>query len=409
MSRPMVPAPTLGDVIELGALMTPTAQGVIGLLPAGRLGQEQHRPSRGGRWHGRLIKAILSVRHGEIAPHLLLNPARPGSTGLKPPCGYRHNWTPGRRPRASASRGQRLRLQRYQAHVIVEEVPSKQRPRQESAARYCCAVGTYACGTRHPGCDVGRRLEATPCSVADVGLTLANVAPSSPTDGLWWAPRRRNWRHDSATWPLPKVLRPRRPDPGKLEELARLWAEGGEIDWARLSRSSGARMTSLPGHPFQRQRYWPDPVVDEDRPPHTGAPPADPRPHQPVTAVARQRAGSLRAFIDERARRVLSDEPLEPLDPDLPLLEQGFTSLAAMELGKILERDLGTTVPSTFIFNYPTINSMAAFFTSESAQQSTAVLVESPPSEMAHPEYDYLDDLSEEDLEVLIDREVSVR
>jgi acyl transferase domain-containing protein len=390
----------LGDVIELGALIDTYGAGRDRLAPllVGSVKTNIGHLEAGAGMAG-LIKAILSVQHGEIAPHLHLTRPTPrvnwAEAALRVPTQLTP-WPAIERPRRAAVSA--FGFSGTNAHVIVEEVVSETAAGSgvggpvllPLSARTPAALDTLAA-------TLADWLEATPCSLADVGLTLATrrtvfanrraVVGATPAE---LAARLRN--------EAPPQCSPPGGDPNqrKLEELARLWAEGGEIDWARLYGSSGARMTSLPGHPFQRQRYWPDPVVDEDRPP------------QPVTAVARQRAGSLRAFIDERARRVLSDEPLDPLDPDLPLLEQGFTSLAAMELGKILERDLGTTVPSTFLFNYPTINSMAAFFTGEVAQQSKAEVPELPPSETAHPEYDYLDDLSEEDLEVLIDREVSV-
>ncbi len=160
------------------------------------------------------------------------------------------------------------------AHVIVE------RCHRNSGRVRSRRPGTAALSARTPAAldtlaaTLADWLEATPCSVADVGLTLATrrtvfanrraVVGATPAE---LAARLRNVAPPQSSPPLGDPTR------GKLEELARLWAEGGEIDWARLSRSSGARMTSLPGHPFQRQRYWPDPVVDEDRPPHTGAPP----------------------------------------------------------------------------------------------------------------------------------------
>jgi acyl transferase domain-containing protein len=54
------------------------------------------------------------------------------------------------------------------------------------------------------------------------------------------------------------------PGPGSaadwvLTALARLWQSGSTIDWATLHRGGGRRV-QLPAYPFQRSRYWVDPV-----------------------------------------------------------------------------------------------------------------------------------------------------
>ncbi len=43
---------------------------------------------------------------------------------------------------------------------------------------------------------------------------------------------------------------------GRLDKLLALWAEGIDIDWARLPRSTRPAIVSLPTYPFARDRYW---------------------------------------------------------------------------------------------------------------------------------------------------------
>ncbi|MER6596766.1 amino acid adenylation protein, partial [Micromonospora purpureochromogenes] len=47
---------------------------------------------------------------------------------------------------------------------------------------------------------------------------------------------------------------------GRLRDLAADWVAGRDVDWAALHPDEGARRTGLPGYPFQRRRYWIDPV-----------------------------------------------------------------------------------------------------------------------------------------------------
>ncbi len=48
-----------------------------------------------------------------------------------------------------------------------------------------------------------------------------------------------------------------------LSAAGRLWLGGVTLDWQRL-HPAGRRRVPLPSYPFQRQRYWVDPLVDAD-------------------------------------------------------------------------------------------------------------------------------------------------
>ncbi|HEV7615056.1 MAG TPA: type I polyketide synthase, partial [Solirubrobacterales bacterium] len=62
--------------------------------------------------------------------------------------------------------------------------------------------------------------------------------------------------------PTMPALRGERPDPEALmTALAELWAAGTKVDWAAAHRGSGAKRTSLPTYPFQRERYWLSPPM----------------------------------------------------------------------------------------------------------------------------------------------------
>ncbi|MFJ2577886.1 SDR family NAD(P)-dependent oxidoreductase [Kitasatospora aureofaciens] len=58
--------------------------------------------------------------------------------------------------------------------------------------------------------------------------------------------------------PVVPLLRRDRPEEHALVAgLARLYAAGGAVDWARLFDGTGARPVDLPTYPFQHEHYWP--------------------------------------------------------------------------------------------------------------------------------------------------------
>ncbi|HYX23392.1 MAG TPA: condensation domain-containing protein, partial [Thermoanaerobaculia bacterium] len=48
-----------------------------------------------------------------------------------------------------------------------------------------------------------------------------------------------------------------------LQTLGRLWLAGAEIDWSGFHGGERRRRVSLPAYPFERQRYWIEPRIEE--------------------------------------------------------------------------------------------------------------------------------------------------
>jgi len=401
----------LGDAIELGALIetygagrNPSSPLLVGSVKT-NIGHLEAGAGMAG-----LIKTIQSMRHGELPPHLHLNNPTPdinwADVALKVPTRLTP-WPQSGHPRRAAVSA--FGFSGTNAHVVVEEAPLMERAVFPSpshvllplSARTPAALNVLAT-------TLADWLTATPHNLADVGLTLGIGRTA-------FACRRAVVGTSSEE--LAALLRDETPvmeEPAdqsalrrKLEDLALLWTDGGQVDWDRLYRPYGARKIAVPGHPFHRQPYWLDPVIavsGQSRAASVSAPP-------PVSSaaglLAKGGAETLRAFIDERARLVLTDQPRAPLDPDQPLLDQGFTSLMGMELRKSLEAGLEIAVPSTLFFNYPTINLIAAFFMGKTAQPVVLIPQETPQPQQDTPEFAFLDNLSDEDLAALIESELN--
>jgi len=224
---------------------------------------------------------------------------------------------------------------------------------------------------------------------------------------------------------LPSLTRPAAgavPDPEADHRalalaVAALYAQGAEIDWAGRDAPFDPRRVAFPGYPFQRKSYYVSPVrgggaiSPVPSPAPVAAAPVSPAPSVPV-AAGQNRDGLIR-IIDEIARRVLSDQPLAPLDPDRALGEQGFTSLMALELRRQLDLAFQARLPTTFFFNYPSICRMADYFLADPIVSAPAPVGSTPPA--APPDassesagFDFLDDLTPDELEQLIEREVNL-
>jgi acyl transferase domain-containing protein/thioesterase domain-containing protein len=173
-----------------------------------------------------------------------------------------------------------------------------------------------------------------------------------------------------------------------LTSLGEAWAHGVEVDWEAAYAASGAVMTPLPTYSFQRKRYWFDPAVDGSgwtAPPRARAELGDASPPQDSSgARAREAAGEpLRrrlsdAPVEERGEIVLQavreqvltllgDSSPDAIYPDTSLLELGFDSIAAVELGRRLSGVTGLRIPPRALFERPTPRALAAYLESRLA------------------------------------------
>jgi hypothetical protein len=96
--------------------------------------------------------------------------------------------------------------------------------------------------------------------------------------------------------------------------------------------------------------------------------PAATAPSRDASLVERWRAAPhnerrelLLAHLDDRTRHVLDVGGDVVLDRVIPLKEAGLDSLMAVELRNVLTRSLGTSLPATLLFDYPSLDALSAY------------------------------------------------
>ncbi|MDT0317188.1 type I polyketide synthase [Streptomyces millisiae] len=162
---------------------------------------------------------------------------------------------------------------------------------------------------------------------------------------------------------------------GLLESAGRVWAAGVDIDWSRVNGSRPVGPPpALPTYPFQRLSYWPDLAEG----PAPAAVRASGRPElaavaepvdvpSPATRPARderedaRRVAALVSYLRGGLADVMELPEGDELDADTGLFDLGLTSAMVVRLRARFERDLGRRVPTTAVFEHPTISRLARY------------------------------------------------
>jgi rifamycin polyketide synthase modules 1, 2 and 3 len=190
------------------------------------------------------------------------------------------------------------------------------------------------------------------------------------------------------------------------QALGRAWVAGARVEWSRFT-TRPVVAPRLPAYPFDRQQHWlpmepPFPVRSG-----TGAAalvttavaPASPAaisaPGQPGlngsraslngSAVGRPDAGYLIQWLRTSVAAALNLPDPDDIDPDTGLFDLGLTSAMTVELKTGIEQVLGRSVPSTLVFDYPTIGKLSAHLTELAASAPAPEVAASPPQPARAP------------------------
>lgn len=150
-----------------------------------------------------------------------------------------------------------------------------------------------------------------------------------------------------------------------LGALARLWVQGGTVDWPLLHAGRTRRHVSLPTYPFRRERYWlPEapPLFSSTSP----ASPAERQPEPPAPARVKSPSGSegLRERLEQRLKQALAKatrSPLSRIESGTSFEQLGIDSVIAAAIVRDLEQDFGE-LPATLVFEHQTPGELAEFF-----------------------------------------------
>jgi acyl transferase domain-containing protein/glutamate-1-semialdehyde aminotransferase/acyl carrier protein len=164
-----------------------------------------------------------------------------------------------------------------------------------------------------------------------------------------------------------------------LHAIGQLWLAGGSIDWDNFERAETRRKVPLPTYPFERQRFWIDPLPPQqsDRTQSVTAPP-------PLTAIApslllpmlkpdsatpvnpyrwqsRSLGASLIAVLQEVFAATSGLEMINVAE-STTFLEMGLDSLSLTQVGIALKKKFQVKVTLRQLLElYPTFGTLAEF------------------------------------------------
>lgn len=160
---------------------------------------------------------------------------------------------------------------------------------------------------------------------------------------------------------------------GALASLARLYVSGFPVDWTRILRERPFQQ--LPFTPWRSSVYRIEPPTERraprerpaSTPPAASGATAPPSFIQRLEAVPTQaRIAMMRTTLRVELGQILG-MPTDAIDLARTFRDLGLTSLAGTEFRSAIGRLLGRVYPSSLLFNYPDLDTLATHLTEEFA------------------------------------------
>ncbi|MBW8688279.1 SDR family NAD(P)-dependent oxidoreductase [Chitinophaga rhizophila] len=186
-----------------------------------------------------------------------------------------------------------------------------------------------------------------------------------------------------------------------FNEIANRWLQGEDPDWKQLYTPGTPQRISLPVYPFTKERIWwaddlssttqatmpenniskptgisltnvPAEVSESiDNPPPAYIPETAARTQEVVVADTKQLERELTKTFAEVLLLDISE-----VDPDRPFVDMGLDSIVGVEWIRIVNRQFGTAMPATKVYDHPTVREFAAFLATLVKSESPATIPE---------------------------------
>ncbi|RSZ60416.1 SDR family NAD(P)-dependent oxidoreductase [Massilia atriviolacea] len=141
----------------------------------------------------------------------------------------------------------------------------------------------------------------------------------------------------------------------ELPRLAELWVKGMALDWTGFYQNPPRRM-GLPGYPFAKERYWIDAVDEAPVAAPVVALPVPVAPVREASVPAEQVRQQLKASLAEALFMIPSD-----VDVGKSFTDLGLDSIIGVEWMKAVNRQFGTALSATRVYDYPSVSELADF------------------------------------------------
>ncbi|BBD63730.1 polyketide synthase [Nostoc commune NIES-4072] len=157
-----------------------------------------------------------------------------------------------------------------------------------------------------------------------------------------------------ATW-LPSLRQGQEDWRVLLSSLADLYVRGISVNWSGFDQEYVRQRVNLPTYPWQRQRYWVEPVIDRNQ---TKLPINNDSLIVPITPLDHSdRSQSLRSYLLAEIAKALQI-PVAKIDVQQSLSTLGMDSLMCLELKDRIQAELEIEISITQFFAAPSIDQL---------------------------------------------------
>jgi acyl transferase domain-containing protein len=382
-------APADVDYVELHGAATRAGDATEVAALADVLGARRGRPCRIGSVKtnigaleaaggiAALIKVALSLHHGELPPLLHLTALNPdidedrlGVEPVRALTRWRADGT-GRIAGVTATG-----LGGANAHIVLSGAPPHAAAHEPAAtARVLLLSAPDEAALKARALQLAALLDRTTGAPAllDISYTLCERRTHYPhrlavvgADGAVIATKLRALaagdvgtgtfigKAEGSTGPVLQAA------PDELESACALHVRGTAVAWSPLFDGETPRVADLPAYPWQRVRIW----IEGPGATVAGRTAADSPRAAGAGRASALRGAPLVAWLRARVAGALGLDAAD-IGTDQLVFDVGMTSISAVALRLELAEALGIELPSTVIFDHPTVARLAAFITEQ--------------------------------------------